>query len=443
MTQRIRTAIVATALLCVAAPGRADVWNERTELRFSAPVMVPGATLPAGTYFFELANALGARHLVRVRDAENRVITTTQAIPTRRTETSGDIVVQFNPTEAGAPPAVKSWFFPGERTGHEFIYPEQQARQIAERTKTIVLGVDVAGTDLEQGTLYRFSPTGQRSRWEEDAATRREWDAWQETRQDDLEARRQSAAPLADAAFEGMRVSLDELEEQPTKYVGQQISVDAEVEDVLGPRLFTIDEPNWGDLDGEILVFLPSPLAALVTESDRVTISGSMRSFLRADVEREWGWFGNDPAIEAEIGTKPVFVAERLVGGNNNVAMVIDTTPTADRPVGTSGAGAAGAGAAGAVSDAAAVADGDLSMVGRETRLAGLRVIREAEGGFFVESGAGPLFVLPATPTAVAAGDRVALSGVLLQLPRSMVRRLDPPVGANDDIYVFATDVTK
>jgi sporulation protein YlmC with PRC-barrel domain len=32
-----------------------------------------------------------------------------------------------------------------------------------------------------------------------------------------------------------------------------------------------------------------------------------------------------DPEVEVEFGRKPVFVASRIVGGNNNVAMVIES----------------------------------------------------------------------------------------------------------------------
>jgi hypothetical protein len=79
----------------------------------------------------------------------------------------------------------------------------------------------------------------------------------------------------------------DRREDDPTKYIGQRISVGAEVEEVYGPRLFTIDEPNWGDLDGEILVLVPTPLAAFVREDDRVAISGTISPFMRADMKQQ------------------------------------------------------------------------------------------------------------------------------------------------------------
>ena len=83
-------------------------------------------------------------------------------------------------------------------------------------------------------------------------------------------------------------------------------------------------------------MFVPSPLAALIKDDDRVTITGTVKPFVRAEVEKEWGWLGLDPEIEVDFARKPILVASRIVGGNNNVAMAIDLT-AAPQPVGTSG----------------------------------------------------------------------------------------------------------
>ena len=446
----VRWAAAAAALvMTMSGTVRADEWNDKTTLTFSGPVIVPGATLPAGSYVFKLADTKGNRQLVQVFDAnESRVITTTQAIPVKREEVSEDVVLRFNPTDTGTPVAIKAWFPPGSRYGHEFIYPEEQARTIAERTKTVVLSIDVPGSELERGVLRLYDPSGSRTEWRGDEATLREWETWRQgrataTRSADTTAkeRRQGTAPVVRGDFEGMRVKLDELETNPQKYIGQRISVDAEVEEVFGPRLFTIDEPNWGDLDGEILVFVPTELAALVNDDDRITITGTVRPFVRAEVEREWGWLGLDPEVEVEFGRKPVLVAERVVGGNNDVAVIVDVAPAPDRPRGTSGASAPGP-----ISDAATLASGDQDLVGRPVALDRLRVAGIADqGGFFVASGNNHLFVLlaDAKKTSIGVGDTVSLQGYVMRMPRSMDERLKAPGRLNDDIYVYATGVTK
>ena len=416
----------------------ANEWNERTVLTFTEPVMIPGATLQPGSYVFRLADSSSARHIVQVLTNDgSKMVATAQAVPLKRPEATGDIVLKFNPTDKGTPPAIKAWFYPGSTYGHEFVYAEQEAKHIAERTKTVVLSVDIPGSDLEKGTLYTYNSTGQRAPWRGEDATTREWDAWQRSRAT------RSSAPIVRGDFQGTRVELDELESNTHKYIGQTISVDAEVEEVYGPRLFTIDEANWGDLDGEILVFAPSPLAALVGDDDRVTITGKVQRFVRAEVEREWGWFGAEPEIEAEFSRKPVLVASRIVGGDNNTAMVIRVGDS-DRPVGTSGNTAASAPSV--LTDLAAIADGNDELVGRHVRLSGLNVAATpAGGGFFARAGDQLVFVLAAKSTApeVRTGDTVSVTGVVLEMPDSMDDRLKPPSDSNDEIYVYATDVTK
>ena len=62
----------AAALVAFFAPGaHADEWNKRTYLTFSGPVQVPGATLPAGTYTFEIANPDTSRHVIRVSEKDS------------------------------------------------------------------------------------------------------------------------------------------------------------------------------------------------------------------------------------------------------------------------------------------------------------------------------------------------------------------------------------
>src|SRR5713101_4877132 len=83
---------------------RADEWNKQTYLTFSAPVQVPGVTLPAGTYMFKLADLQGNRHVVQVFDKEGRqIFATILAIPDERLEPSDKPVVMFREMPAGTP----------------------------------------------------------------------------------------------------------------------------------------------------------------------------------------------------------------------------------------------------------------------------------------------------------------------------------------------------
>src|SRR6478735_3922658 len=131
----------AAALTVLLAPGaRADVWNKKTILTFSGPVQIPGVTLPAGSYVFKLADIPGNRHVVQVFDKdEKKIYTTILAIPNDRIEPSDKPLVLFSERASGSPQAVKVWYYPGERTGNEFVYPKSQAMRIAKETHTRVL----------------------------------------------------------------------------------------------------------------------------------------------------------------------------------------------------------------------------------------------------------------------------------------------------------------
>ena len=213
-------ALVAIVSAAGVAAASANQWNDKTILKFSEPVMVPGATLQPGSYVFKLMDSASSRHTVQITTEDgSKVLALTQAIPTKRPDPKGDIVLKFNPTDAGLPPALKAWFYPGSIYGHEFIYPEEQARQIADRTKTIVLSIDVPGTDLEKGTLRTINASGQRTEWRGDTATLREWNEWRQARSNtagqsaSAEERRQATAPMVKGDFQGMRVKLDQLED--------------------------------------------------------------------------------------------------------------------------------------------------------------------------------------------------------------------------------------
>lgn len=131
----IATASVAAVLLTLTVGVSAQFeTHNRTFLTFSAPVEMPGVTLPAGTYVFKIADT-PSRNVVQVFDKDEKdIIGQWLYVPAQRPQATGETVVTFKENREGATPAVQFWYYPGERTGKEFIYPKQQALQIAART---------------------------------------------------------------------------------------------------------------------------------------------------------------------------------------------------------------------------------------------------------------------------------------------------------------------
>ena len=157
----------AVALTFALAPGaHADENDRLTYMTFSGPVQVPGVTLAAGTYTFKLADGAASRHVVQIfNKQDNKLITTVMTIPNQRLDPVKDTFVMFTERPAGVPVAVKAWFYPGRSIGEEFLYPKQQAMQIAKATHESVLttqGDEVTATSAtarvdDGGTVTPFN----------------------------------------------------------------------------------------------------------------------------------------------------------------------------------------------------------------------------------------------------------------------------------------------
>jgi hypothetical protein len=115
--------------LFVTKPVMADEGNKRTELQFSAPVEIPGRVLTPGKYVFELADSQSDRNIVQVfaedSNGHESLVSTIPAIPAYRSNIPGKSIVQFEERPSGTPVAIHSWFYPGDKTGWQFVYPKE------------------------------------------------------------------------------------------------------------------------------------------------------------------------------------------------------------------------------------------------------------------------------------------------------------------------------
>lgn len=145
-------AVLAGMTAFLARPAQADEWNQLTYFTFSAPVQIPGATLPAGTYAFRLADLNGNRHIVQVfNKKQTHVYASILAIPDDRgfDNPAPKPIVLFEETAPGQPAAVKAWFYPGMEIGQEFVYPKAQAQRIAGIVHQPVLATESAMNNTE------------------------------------------------------------------------------------------------------------------------------------------------------------------------------------------------------------------------------------------------------------------------------------------------------
>ena len=113
-------AIVTGLLVARAASGSLPHTNYLT---FTAPFALPGVSLPAGTYVFDVV-ATGSNNVVRVtsRDGLRTYLTTFTVNVQRPKGLPVNRQIVFNEVPAGTTPPVKAWYPVGQTIGHQFVY---------------------------------------------------------------------------------------------------------------------------------------------------------------------------------------------------------------------------------------------------------------------------------------------------------------------------------
>ena len=126
------TILFVLAGLIVAPAAHADQSNRETKVSFSQPVQIPGRVLPAGTYVFVLPDEAHDHFQVRIFNADRTtLIATLLTVDTERSKPADNTVFGFAERGSGQPEAIVTWFYPGEMSGHEFIYPKQVEKELA------------------------------------------------------------------------------------------------------------------------------------------------------------------------------------------------------------------------------------------------------------------------------------------------------------------------
>jgi len=170
LSKKVFTSICAAGALCAAltaAPAFAQQpLDSRTEFTFNTPVELPGVTLPPGTYVFRFVDATTGRKVMQVqaKDASSKTYGLFLTISAQRPKPSDDAELRFLETPAGAPAAIKTWWYPGNTIGREFIYPKSQARRLAQATNQTVLTTKadtVSDDQMKTTDLAYVSASGQ------------------------------------------------------------------------------------------------------------------------------------------------------------------------------------------------------------------------------------------------------------------------------------------
>ncbi len=162
LTQRIAGVCAALLLGATLASAQSPDTNNSTIVTFSAPVSLPGVTLPAGSYLFQLADSKVNRNIVQVFAKDrSKIFATILAVPAERNEPADETVITFNESPANSAPAIRYWYYPGDKRGQEFAYPKKQAIEIANAAHTSVLAVDTDENNpesMKSAAMSRVEP---------------------------------------------------------------------------------------------------------------------------------------------------------------------------------------------------------------------------------------------------------------------------------------------
>ena len=119
------------ACMILLPTARADQWNQATKMTFSEPVEIPGAVLPAGTYWFLLFNSASNRNVVQILSTDrSRLCAIVFTVPSMRVQSARYTEIKFAERPQSQPEALLTWYYPGRLTGHEFVYPMNEEKEL-------------------------------------------------------------------------------------------------------------------------------------------------------------------------------------------------------------------------------------------------------------------------------------------------------------------------
>ena len=126
----------------------ASDWNQSTKVTFSQAFEIPHKVLPAGTYWFVLANSQSDREIVQIFNADRKKLYDTElTAPTERTQATSGVEFKFAERSRRLPEALLDWYYPGLMSGHEFLYPAKSEQRLMRDAKQ-----DVVASPMNPGS---------------------------------------------------------------------------------------------------------------------------------------------------------------------------------------------------------------------------------------------------------------------------------------------------
>ncbi len=130
---------LALASLLVFSNAQASDLDQATKLTFSQSVQIPGQVLPAGTYWF----VVPTQGTVRIFNSDQSKVVATLLTNSAEVLTPAEkTTVTFADRGSMQPGAIVTWFYPGRLVGHQFVYSNQDQREISQANHVTVTSGD-------------------------------------------------------------------------------------------------------------------------------------------------------------------------------------------------------------------------------------------------------------------------------------------------------------
>lgn len=198
--------------------------------------------------------------------------------------------------------------------------------------------------------------------------------------------------------------TVENIDERPARFASERVALVGEVDDVVGPRTFVLENDDllWDD---EVTVLARRPIRygdQRLGAGEDVAVTGRVHFVGTVELERELGW-DLDPELEVELDGEPVVVAER-------VSRIEETArwSEVDSPQGV-------------VVNLVAVdaSPSPWALAGEPLRLDGVPILRRVGQGLWVGFGGSSKIYVESRSVAdeLEPGDRVDVAGTLRPTP--------------------------
>ena len=134
--------VLAVAPLVALSDAHASEFDQATKFTFSQSVQIPGQVLSAGTYWF----VVPAPGIIQVFNSDrSTVYATLLTISAEALQPADKSTVTLADRGSMQPGAIVTWFYPGRTIGHQFVYSEQDQKEIEEaKHYTVAVGKEIA-----------------------------------------------------------------------------------------------------------------------------------------------------------------------------------------------------------------------------------------------------------------------------------------------------------